>query len=80
MLLSGIIVASLVAWKYEKIRDIYFTNQLSDVGIIINSIILVLFLLGIFRIIVALASYTREEKALNTFIANMQDDLENPLQ
>ena len=80
MLLSGIIVVSLIAWKYEKIREIYFTNQLSDVGIIINSLILVLFLLGIFRIIVALAGYSREEKALNIFIDNMQDDLDNPLQ
>ena len=80
MLLSGIVVVSLLAWQYGKIKDIYLTNQLSDVGIIINSLILVLFMLGIFRIIVALSGYSREEKALNTFIENMQTDPDNPLQ
>lgn len=80
MLLSGIVVALLIAWQYGKIKDIYLTNQLSDVGIIINSLILVLFMLGIFRIIVALAGYAREEKALHTFVENMQDEPDNPLQ
>lgn len=80
MLLSGIVVALLIAWQYGKIKDIYLTNQISDVGIIINSLILVLFMLGILRIIVALAGYAREEKALHTFVENMQDEPDNPLQ
>lgn len=80
MLLSAIVVGLLIAWQYGKIKDIYLTNQLSDVGIIINGLILVLFLLGIFRIVVALASYAREEKILRTFIDNMQDDPDDPLQ
>ena len=80
MLLSGIIAVSLITWQYGKIKDIYLTNQLSDVGLIINSLILVLFILGIFRIIVALGGYAREEKALNTFMGNMQEDPDNPLQ
>ena len=80
MLLSAIVVGLLIAWQYGKIKDIYLTNQLSDVGIIINGLILVLFLLGMFRIVVALAGYTREEKMLRTFIDNMQDDPDDPLQ
>ncbi len=80
MLLSAIVVGLLIAWQYGKIKDIYLTNQLSDVGIIINGLILVLFLLGIFRIVVALAGYAREEKILRTFIDNMQDDPDDPLQ
>ncbi|MEA3303701.1 MAG: hypothetical protein U9Q75_10550 [Pseudomonadota bacterium] len=80
MLLSAIVVGLLIAWQYGKIKDIYLTNQLSDVGIIINGLILVLFLLGMFRIVVALAGYAREEKALRTFIDNMQDDPDDPLQ
>lgn len=79
MLLSGIVVALLIAWQYGKIKDIYLTNQLSDVGIIINGLILVLFTLGILRIFIALAGYAREEKALNTFIENMQEDPDDPL-
>ena len=80
MLLSAIVVGLLIAWQYGKIKDIYLTNQLSDVGIILNGLILVLFLLGMFRIVVALASYAREEKMLRTFIDNMQDDPDDPLQ
>ncbi|MEN8213514.1 MAG: hypothetical protein ABFR19_04040 [Pseudomonadota bacterium] len=79
MLLSSLVVASLIAWQFGKIRDIYIANQPTEVGIIINSLIVLLFLLGMFRIIVSLVSYSREEKALNTFIENMQIDPENPL-
>lgn len=80
MLLAAVIVVAVIASQFGTIRDIYLANQLTDLGFIINGLILALFLLGIFRIIVSLLGYAREEKALKTFIENMENDPDNPLQ
>jgi hypothetical protein len=80
MLLAAIVVAAVIAWQFGTIRDIYLANQLTDLGFIINGLIVALFLLGIFRIILSLLGYAREEKALKTFVENMENDPDNPLQ
>lgn len=79
MLLIGAIVIGLVTWQFGHIREIYLNHQITGIGIIINSAIVILFLLGVFRIVVSLLGYSRQERALSRFIRNMQEEPENPL-
>jgi len=79
MLISGAIAVGLIVWQFGNLKEIYQNTQLTQVGLIINSTILVLFMLGLFRIIVSLLGYKKQESALHRFIKNMQQDAENPL-
>ena len=79
MLLIGAIAIALILWQFGNIKEIYLNHDISAIGIIINGAIAILFLMGVFRIILSLLGYAREERSLNRFIRNMQEDPENPL-
>mgnify|MGYP001817693488 FL=1 len=79
MLLTGAIAIALILWQFGNIEEIYLNHHISAIGIIINGTIVILFLMGIFRILVSLLGYAREERSLGRFIRNMQEDPENPL-
>lgn len=52
------------------ITNIYFGDQLTIVGQVINGFIVALFLAGIVKIIQLLVSYAREESAIEVFLQN----------
>ncbi len=75
MFLLGLIVAGLLYWKLDFINSVYFRDQLTSTGFIINGAILGMFLLGLVRIAAMLALYHREEGALKDFAHNLDDGL-----
>lgn len=75
MFIFGLVVAGLLYWKLDFIAAVYFRDQLTSTGFIINGAILGLFLLGLARIIVMLIGYQREETALADFAYNLDDGL-----
>ncbi|MCP3668100.1 MAG: hypothetical protein GY696_37355 [Gammaproteobacteria bacterium] len=75
MTILAIIVAFLVFWKIDFINTVYFRDQLTSTGLVINGVILALFLMGIFRIIIILFIYRREEKAVLQFTSNHTHEL-----
>lgn len=76
MLVLGIIAAGLLYWKLDFIHDIYFRDQLTPTGLIINGAIVGLFILGLLRIIGILLSYSLEERALIQFMRNLRDKVD----
>ena len=78
MLLLGTLAVAVIVWKLDFLYEVYFRNQLSSVGWIVNGAIVVLFLIGISRMIRNLARYDREERALRDFSANVRLDLRDP--
>lgn len=66
----------LIYWKSDFINDTYFRDQLTPTGIIINSAILALFMLGLLRIVSILVSYEREEGAIRQFMANLNEEID----
>ncbi len=79
MLILTAAAASISIWKFDLIQTVYFKDQLTATGWIINGSIVVLFLAGITRIIAIFLSYSREEAATARFIRNQEEDIENPL-
>ena len=76
MIVLGAISAGLLYWKLDFINEMYFRDQLTPTGLIVNGAILTLFILGIFRIIGILSSYSLEERALLQFMNNLQDKVD----
>ena len=72
MVLLGAIGIGLAVWKIDIINSVYFKEQLTALGLIINGAILALFLLGLLRAVSILLIYMREETALSRFIHNAE--------
>jgi len=66
------LAAAIGVWKYDLINAVYFKDQLTPTGLVINGSILVLFLVGLLRIVGILFSYMREEAALTRFVRNLE--------
>jgi len=79
MLVLAAVVASISIWKFDLIQTVYFKDQLTATGWIINGSIVALFLAGITRIIAIFLSYSREETATARFIRNQEEGIEPPL-
>jgi hypothetical protein len=62
----------LIGFNFDSIYPFYADNQLTNTGLIINSAIVALFLLGIGSILIHLFRYRREEACIATFINNVE--------
>lgn len=76
LLMAGltVIVLGLLAWQRELFHAIYLTEQLTTLGVVVNSAILALFLVGMGRVVTLLLRYHREEAAAERFIRNLGID------
>jgi ABC-type multidrug transport system fused ATPase/permease subunit len=79
MALVGLVAAGLAAWKYDLLNDIYLRDQLTPLGISANGFILLLFAAGVAKMVAILIHYAREERALDRFLGNLEDGLDDPL-
>ena len=68
--------AGLLFWKFDFINAIYFRDQLTPTGLIINGSIIGIFILGLLRIIGILFSYSGEEKAMRQFMTNLKEEVD----
>lgn len=75
MIIAAVVLAALVLMNLELIANVYFRNQLTSTGYVVNGAIVGLFLLGLGRIVILLVQYGQEERALGVFMANLQTRL-----
>ena len=72
-LMLSILAGFLLLINQEFIINFYIKNQETNIGYIVNGSILLLFLIGIVRIVLLLLRYSREESSLARFIKNVQN-------
>ncbi len=72
-LMLSIVSGLLLLINHEFIINFYIKNQATNTGYVVNGSILLLFLLGIVRLVLLLLRYSREENALARFIKNIND-------
>ena len=77
-LMLSVLFGFLLLINHQFLINFYLTNQSTNTGYIVNGSILGLFSIGIYRLIIVLLRYNREENALARFIQNMQDDTSLP--
>ncbi len=71
LLVVIVVVIALGSYFSDTLRMIYFSNQQTSAGFALNGLIVVLFLLGMIRVVMLLFGYDREEKALQRFQYNL---------
>jgi hypothetical protein len=69
--LLAVIVLAVLVWQRALIHTVYFSNQLTTLGLVVNGAILALFLVGMLRMVQLFVGYTREEDALAHFVGNL---------
>ena len=74
MFLLAAVVAGLLVWRIDLINSVYFKDQLTPVGLLINGAIVVLFALGLAKMIGTFLVYVREEAAVLRFLRNLDKD------
>jgi uncharacterized integral membrane protein len=79
LLLLSVLLGVIIVINLDFINNIYFKNQATNTGYIINSSILLLFLLGLIRVLTLLVRYNWEESALSRFIRNVENDAMRPI-
>jgi hypothetical protein len=72
MIVLAVLATGIGLWKYDLINAVYFKDQLTPTGLVINGAILVLFIMGLLRTVGILLSYMREEAALARFVRNVE--------
>ena len=65
-----VVIGVISFFNKAFITNIYFGDQLTVVGQVINGFIVALFLAGIVKIVQLLVSYAREESAIEAFLRN----------
>lgn len=75
IVLGAVVTVALLA-NYQFINELYLKNQQTPVGIIVNGAILVVFVLGLVKIITSLSHYMQEEVALVRFVRQFSSDPE----
>jgi len=78
LILLSIVLLLIIVINLDFVGEIYFKNQATRVGYIVNGSILVLFAFGLFRIISLLMRYSLEESALARFLRNVEDEEARP--
>lgn len=78
MLLALLLTATLLVLNYDLLATIYLSNQLTSIGIIINGGIFTVFLAGMFKMAMSLATYAKEERALAVFVDCLDDGADDP--
>jgi hypothetical protein len=79
LLLLSVLLGVIIVVNLDFVNNIYFKNQATNTGYIINSSILLLFLLGLIRVLTLLVRYNWEESALSRFIRNVENDAMRPI-
>lgn len=73
-----IVFAALIFWKKDAIAHLYTSGDISKTGMIINGIIIMLFLLGMFRIVMTLFRYINEHQVLLRLVDLLKENAPNP--
>jgi hypothetical protein len=79
LIVLGVVVLLVLLANIGLLNQLYFENQKTPVGLIVNGSILVVFLLGLAKVIAALMYYTREEAALARFLRQFKGGADKAL-
>jgi hypothetical protein len=73
LMVALLILAAVLALNLDFLEGLYFSDQLTVVGWIINGAIVLLFLTGLAKTAWLLLRYAREEAALRKLVAHIED-------
>lgn len=72
------LIAGALFWQKNNIADLYLSGEINPVGWLLNGIIILLFLLGMLRMISLLLSYSREHGVLENLVDSINEGSNDP--
>ena len=78
LVMLSVLIGFLMLINLDFIINAYFKNQTTNTGYIVNGSILILFTLGLLRVISLLLRYNKEERELQKFLRNVENDQVRP--
>jgi len=72
-------MAAGILYLKDSIQGLYTSGDISEVGMVINGIIIVLFLLGLFRIVMVLFRYINEHQSVLKLVESLKKNMNDPL-
>lgn len=79
LIVLGIVALLILLVNVDFIQKLYLEHQLTYAGLLINGGIILIFLLGLVKMIIVLVSYMREETDLAHFVEHLKKGNNNPL-
>ena len=76
LIVLGAIVVMVLLANYQFINELYLKDQQTPVGLFVNGGILLVFLLGLVKMVTTLSYYMQEEVALSRFVRQFSSDPE----
>jgi hypothetical protein len=76
LIVLGAVAVIVLLANYQFINELYLKNQQTPVGLVVNGGILLIFLLGLVKIVTTLSHYMQEEAALARFVRQFSKDPE----
>ena len=73
MLTMVIVFAGLIFWQSDYLYSLYFENQITNVGLAVNSSIAILFLAGLVQVGRLFFSYGKEQEIITSFQAQVSE-------
>lgn len=73
-----VLLAVALFWQRHNIADLYHSGEINPVGWILNGVIIILFLLGMLRMISLLLSYSNEHNVLERLVESVNDGANDP--
>jgi hypothetical protein len=74
LVVLAVVVLALLLANVEFINQVYLERQHTPFGLMINGAIMLVFLLGLAKVVMALLHYMREETALARFVRQLDGD------
>ncbi len=62
-----------------KVATLYSSGEINLIGIVLNGLIILLFLLGMFRMVITLLRYVNEHQTLQRLVVYLQEDMADPV-
>jgi len=78
LIILAIFIGFLILLNIDFVTNIYFKNQATNTGYVVNGSILALFATGLVRVISLLLRYGSEERSLQKFLRNVERDEVRP--
>jgi hypothetical protein len=78
MLLVLFLLGAVLLFNKDNVVQFFHSTQAGQMGLVLNGIILLIFLLGLVRMILMFLGYTREQDALQRFLKRIEEHAPNP--
>lgn len=78
MLVLVLVISIVLLMQKKTLYDLYLAGDVSRMGLMLNGFILMLFFLGLIRIVVVLLGYAREQEVLIRLANNLKSNVRNP--